>query len=184
MDYLFREHLGELIDLKNIKMVDSCNKKVISTAIFIPENPSVNFKTFFYFSDLIKSVETFSKTGLEGWVYRIYVDDMFYSGITQKELETAVVAGDKFGSKDVESLIESIEKEASASTSASPGKKQRKLSLRQVIAPIMVVSTYMDQNIKHQLQKKKKTRIVSIITLITKVVTLVMGPRQLKQKKQ
>ena len=128
MDYLFREHLSDLIDLKNIKMVESCNKKVISTCIFIPENPSVNCKTFFYFSDLIKSVETFSKSGLDGWVYRIYVDDMFFSGISQKELEAVVEAGDKFGSKDVESLIESIEKEASASASASasPGKKTKK----------------------------------------------------------
>ena len=66
MDYIFREQLSDLIDLKEIKMVDTCNKKVISTSIFIPEDPSVSCKTFGYFTDLIKSVETFSNTGLEG----------------------------------------------------------------------------------------------------------------------
>ena len=98
-------------------MVDSCNKKVISTSIFIPEDPSVTFKTFGYFTDLIKSVETFSNTGLDKWVYRIYVDDMFFSGISQKELESAVKAGDKFGSKDLESIIKSVEKESGDSES-------------------------------------------------------------------
>ena len=129
MDSIFREQLSDLIELEDIKMVDSCNKKVISTSIFIPEDPSVSCKTFGYFTDLIKSVETFSNTGLDKWVYRIYVDDMFFSGISQKELETAVAAGDKFGSKDVESLIKSVEKEAgdsdSSSSSSSPSKKKK-----------------------------------------------------------
>jgi hypothetical protein len=128
MDYLFTETLEKLIDLKNIKMVDFCNKKVISTSIFIPEDPSVSCKTFGYFTDLIKSVETFINTGLEGWVYRIYVDDMFFSGISQKELETAVAAGDKFGSKVVEEMITSIEKESGESASSSPLKKTKKSS--------------------------------------------------------
>ena len=57
MDYIFREQLSDLIDLKEIKMVDTCNKKVISTSIFIPEDPSVSCKTFGCFTDLIKSVE-------------------------------------------------------------------------------------------------------------------------------
>ena len=130
MDYIFRETLGKLIELEEIKMVDACNKKVISTSIFIPENPSVSCKTFGYFTDLIKSVETFSNTGLDKCVYRIYVDDMFFSGISQKELESAVKAGDKFGSKVVEEMITSIEKESSdsASSSASPLKKTKKSS--------------------------------------------------------
>ena len=62
MDHLFREHLSDLISLEYIKTVESCNKKVISTSIFIPEDPSVSCKTFGYFTDLIKSVETFSNT--------------------------------------------------------------------------------------------------------------------------
>ena len=128
MDYIFRETLGKLIDLEEIKMVDACNKKVISTSIFIPENPSVSCKTFAYFTDLIKSVETFSNTGLDKWVYRIYVDDMFFSGISQKELESAVKAGDKFGSKDVEEITASIEKDISASSNSSPLKKTKKSS--------------------------------------------------------
>ena len=132
MDHLFREHLSDLITLENIKMVESCNKKVISTSIFIPEDPSVSCKTFGYFTDLIKSVETFSNTGLDKWVYRIYVDDMFFSGITQRELESAVKAGDKFGSKVVEEMITSIEKEprnnSSASANSSPLKKTKKNS--------------------------------------------------------
>lgn len=127
MDYIFRETLGKLIDLEEIKMVDACNKKVISTSIFIPENPSVSCKTFGYFTDLIKSVETFSNTGLDKWVYRIYVDDMFFSGISQKELESAVKVGDKFGSKVVEEMITSIERD-SASASSSPLKKTKKSS--------------------------------------------------------
>ena len=129
MDHLFREHLSDLITLENIKMVESCNKKVISTSIFIPEDPSVTCKTFGYFTDLIKSVETFSNTGLDKWIYRIYVDDMFFSGISQKELEAAVKAGDKFGSKDLEEIITSIEKEsrdsASESSSLSPKKTKK-----------------------------------------------------------
>ena len=128
MDNIFRETLGKLIDLEEIKMVDECNKKVISTSIFIPENPSVSCKTFAYFTDLIKSVETFSNTGLDKWVYRIYVDDMFFSGISQKELESAVKAGDKFGSKVVEEMISSIEKESGESASSSPLKKTKKNS--------------------------------------------------------
>ena len=126
MDYIFRETLGKLIELEEIKIVDACNKKVISTSIFIPENPSVSCKTFAYFTDLIKSVETFSNTGLDKWVYRIYVDDMFFSGISQKELESAVKAGDKFGSKVVEEMITDIEKDISASS--SPVKKTKKSS--------------------------------------------------------
>ena len=128
MDHLFREHLSDLITLENIKMVESCSKKVISTSIFIPENPSVSCKTFGYFTDLIKSVETFSNIGLDKWIYRIYVDDMFFSGISQKELETAVKAGDKFGSKDLEEIITSIEKESRDSASSSPLKKTKKSS--------------------------------------------------------
>ena len=128
MDSIFSEQLSDLIDLEEIKMVDSCNKKVISTSIFIPEDPSVTFKTFGYFTDLIKSVETFSNTGLDKWVYRIYVDDMFFSGISQKELESAVKAGDKFGSKDLESIIKSVEKESGDSASLSPLKKTKKSS--------------------------------------------------------
>ena len=132
MDSIFRETLEEFIDIKEIKMVDTRNKKVISTSIFIPEDPSVSCKTFGYFTDLIKSVETFSNTGLEGWVYRIYVDDMFFSGISQKELESAVSAGDKFGSKDIEEIVISIEKEKeagdSASLSPSKTKKTKKSS--------------------------------------------------------
>ena len=128
MDSIFSEQLSDLIDLEEIKMVDSCNKKVISTSIFIPEDPSVTFKTFGYFTDLIKSVETFSNTGLDKWVYRIYVDDMFFSGISQKELESAVKAGDKFGSKDLESIIKSVEKESGDSASSSPLKKTKKSS--------------------------------------------------------
>ena len=112
--------------MKEIKIVDTCNKKVISTSIFIPEDPSVSCKTFGYFTDLIKSVETFSNTGLEGWVYRIYVDDMFFSGISQKELESVVKAGDKFGSKDIEEIVKSQkEKEAGDSDSLSPSKTKK-----------------------------------------------------------
>ena len=73
-------------------------------------------------------METFINTGLEGWVYRIYVDDMFFSGISQKQLETAVAAGDKFGSKVVEEMITSIEKESGESASSSPLKKTKKSS--------------------------------------------------------
>ena len=90
MDSIFSEQLSDLIDLEEIKMVDGCNKKVISTSIFIPEDPSVSCKTFAYFTDLIKSVETFSNTGLDKWVYRIYVDDMFFSGISHKRDYTAL----------------------------------------------------------------------------------------------
>ena len=106
-------------------MVDTCNKKVISTSIFIPEDPSVSCKTFGYFTDLIKSVETFSNTGLDGWVYRIYVDDMFFSGISQKELESAVSAGDKFGSKDIEEIVISEKKKKQEIVYLSPSKKKK-----------------------------------------------------------
>ena len=90
---------GEIISSASTKItVSDSSETVLNQAVeigikensyfrFIPENPSVSCKTFGYFTDLIKSVETFSNTGLDKWVYRIYVDNMFFSGISQKELE-------------------------------------------------------------------------------------------------
>lgn len=131
MNKLFDDHLSELITLKNKKILSGCNKKVISTSIFIPENPSVSGKTFFYFIDLIKSVETFSENKLTDWVYRIYADDMFFSAISKKDLETAVEAGDKFGTKDLNQLILDIDTETfSTPTPSSSPKKTKKNSHR------------------------------------------------------
>ena len=111
MDKPFDIHLKDLITLKNRKIVIGGNKKIISTSIFIPENPSINCKTFFYFIDLIKSVETFNDIKLKGWIYRIYVDNMFFSAISKKDLETVVEAGDKFGTKELNQLISDIDSE-------------------------------------------------------------------------
>ena len=54
MDYIFREQLSDLIDLKEIKIVDTCNKKVISTSIFIPEDPMLVVKPLAILQTLLK----------------------------------------------------------------------------------------------------------------------------------
>ena len=87
MEHLFQEYLSDLITLKNIKIVDRSNKKLISSCIFIPENPEITMKTPNYFTGLIKSIETFSNRIEPEWIYRLYVDDMFLSAIESKEAE-------------------------------------------------------------------------------------------------
>lgn len=128
MNSLFSDHLKDLITLENKKVLPGCHKKIVSTSIFIPENPSVNCKTFFYFTDLIKSVETFNDLGLKDWIYRIYVDDMFFNAITKKELAEVVKASDSFGTKDVyiNQLIEDIEKSNTSSDFSPITKKTKK----------------------------------------------------------
>lgn len=75
--------LQDLITLKELKMSKIENKKVISSCIFIPELPRITNKTFNYFTSAIKSIETFH-TNLrkkDRWVYRLYVDDLFFNDI-------------------------------------------------------------------------------------------------------
>ena len=86
MERIFDEYLSDLITLTNIKMVDQPNKKLISSCIFIPENPKITMKTPNYFTGLIKSIETFSKRMEPGWIYRLYVDDMFLKAIKSNDV--------------------------------------------------------------------------------------------------
>jgi hypothetical protein len=86
--------LQDLITLKELKMSKIKNKKVVSSCIFIPELPRITNKTFNYFTSAIKSIETFH-TNLkkkDRWVYRLYVDDLFFNDIKfyEKKQKTKV----------------------------------------------------------------------------------------------
>ena len=82
--------LSNLIKLKNVKLVTRPNKKVISTSIFLPENPSVNFKTPMYFVEMIKLVENFTIIMGDKYILRIYYDSIFDLGIKEKPLNDIV----------------------------------------------------------------------------------------------
>ena len=88
MESIFEKYLSDLIQLTPIKIIPKKNKKVISSCIFIPEDPSINVKTPFYFSDLIKSIETFQDRMPKDWIYRLYIDEMFISAIKPKEVRS------------------------------------------------------------------------------------------------
>ena len=81
MEAVFDEYLGDLINLTELKMVAGSNKKVISSCIFIPELPNMSSKTPNYFTGLIKSIETFRHSMPIGWIYRLYVDELFIDGL-------------------------------------------------------------------------------------------------------
>lgn len=80
------------ITLKNVKLVPGSNKKIISTSIFLPENPSVNFKTPMYFVEMIKLVENFTEMMGNEYILRIYYDSIFDLGIREKPLDNIVVS--------------------------------------------------------------------------------------------
>ena len=86
MNSIYETFLGDLIELNNLKIVPQKNKKVITSSIFIPEMPYVKDKTYSYFVGLIKSIETFSQS-MPGWIYRLYVDDLFMEGISPADTD-------------------------------------------------------------------------------------------------
>ena len=86
MNSIYKTFLGDLIELKNLKIVPGKKKKVITSSIFIPENPYIKDKTYSYFVGLIKSIETFSES-MPGWIYRLYIDELFVSGISPQRLK-------------------------------------------------------------------------------------------------
>jgi hypothetical protein len=80
--YLLKQNL---IKLNNLKIVEGSNKKIISSCIFIPETPKVHDKVFSYFTGVIKSIETFTENLSKKWIYRLYVDDLFFNGLQKKD---------------------------------------------------------------------------------------------------
>ena len=88
METIFDEYLGDLINLTPIKILPGANKKVITSSIFIPEKPNISDKTYSYFTGLIKSIEVFSERMPKGWIYRLYVDELFIKGLKFKEDKT------------------------------------------------------------------------------------------------
>ena len=86
MNSIYEKFLGDLIELKNLKIVPGKKKKVITSSIFIPEIPHIKDKTYSYFVGLIKSIETFSES-MPGWIYRLYIDELFVSGISPADTE-------------------------------------------------------------------------------------------------
>ena len=86
MNFIYEKFLGDLIELKNLKIVPGKKKKVITSSIFIPEIPFIKDKTYSYFVGLIKSIETFSES-MPGWIYRLYIDELFVSGISPADTE-------------------------------------------------------------------------------------------------
>ena len=91
MNSIFNENLGSLIKLENKKIVNKTNKKLISTSIFLPELPSVTFKTSVYILGTIKLIETFKKYMGNKWILRVYYDSMFDKGIKRKNLDIVVL---------------------------------------------------------------------------------------------
>lgn len=79
--YLIKQ---KLITLKELKMVKGNKKKVISSCIFIPESPKIYEKAFSYFTGVIKSIETFNTMMDKKWIYRLYVDDLFFRGLKKE----------------------------------------------------------------------------------------------------
>lgn len=88
MESIFDKYLGDLINLRPIKILPRKNKKIISSSIFIPEEPTLKDKTFTYFTGLIKSIEVFSERMPEDWIYRLYIDEFFVSGFKFKPDKT------------------------------------------------------------------------------------------------
>lgn len=88
MESIFDKYLRELINLTPIKILPTKNKKIISSSIFIPEEPTVKDKTFAYYTGLIKSIEVFSQRMPKEWIYRLYIDELFVSGFKFKPDKT------------------------------------------------------------------------------------------------
>lgn len=88
MESVFDKYLRDLINLTPIKIVPGKKKKVISSSIFIPEEPNITDKTFSYFTGLIKSIEVFSDRMPKDWIYRLYIDELFVSGFKFKADKT------------------------------------------------------------------------------------------------
>ena len=88
MDPFFNTYLKDLIKIRQLKNVERSNKKVISTCIFMPEKPSVSHKTTVYITGLIKNIETFSKTMGENWILRVYCDNMYFTGVKPKVIDS------------------------------------------------------------------------------------------------
>ena len=84
--------LGDYLQLRNVKLVDLPNKKLVSTSIFLPENPSINFKTPMYFVEMIKLVENFTEMMGNGYILRIYYDSIFDLGIKDKPLDSIILS--------------------------------------------------------------------------------------------
>lgn len=80
----------EYIFFKNYKISKGKNKKIISTSVFLPQNPTITFKTTFYIVGLIKNVERFHKIMPNGWKFRIYYDSMFDEAIKTKDIEDSI----------------------------------------------------------------------------------------------
>jgi hypothetical protein len=97
--------MDDLISVKAIKEVPGRGKKLITTCIFMPENPSVSMKTSAYITGLIKNIETFRNSINKEWILRVYFDDMYISSISKKTIETAV-------KKSMSSSVESPNKYA------------------------------------------------------------------------
>ena len=69
--------MEDLVSLKFRKQIKEKNKKVISTSVFLPQEPKLSFKFPFYFVEMIKLVETFSRTMGSDYILRIYYDRLF-----------------------------------------------------------------------------------------------------------
>lgn len=87
MDTIFNTFLKDLITIKKLKNVDKSDKKVVSTCIFMPENPSISHKTPVYITGLMKNIETFSSNMGEDWILRVYCDEMYFTGVTKKVID-------------------------------------------------------------------------------------------------
>jgi len=117
MDYIFRDYLKDLIAIKSFKNVRNKHKNVISTCIFMPESPSVNYKTPVYITGLIKNIETFSKIMGDEWILRVYFDKMYFTGVKEKVIyEEDEETGEKFSIKGIDKILEAVARHDSESS--------------------------------------------------------------------
>lgn len=90
-DPIYTKYLKDLITItphKKVEKIAGKPKKVISTCLFIPENPSIDYKTPSYITGLMKNIEHFHKTEFnDSWNFRIYFDEMYLTGITEKQIK-------------------------------------------------------------------------------------------------
>lgn len=83
MEYV-KQNLKKNVSLKEIKILNKKNKKIVSTCLYIPGDLSYNMRSIYYFQGFVKSVETFEEVmnkNNAGWVYRVYYDSMFDIGL-------------------------------------------------------------------------------------------------------
>ena len=158
MESIFEKYLSDLIQLTPIKIIPMKNKKVISSCIFIPEDPSINVKTPFYFTDLIKSIETFQDRMPKDWIYRLYIDEMFISSIKPKEVRSMLKEESKKNNLSVKQTKKTKSSNSSKSTKSTKSTKSPSSSYEYNYNKFSNESTKSNSGNNETIKIKKRTK--------------------------